>query len=414
MRESAESLIRTTAQSLDFSEEMIRRMIAPERVIEFTIPLVRDDGSVLPVQAFRAQHSSVRGPYKGGIRFHPGVTRDEVIALATLMSIKTAVVDIPLGGGKGGVCIDPKTLSVSELQRLSQAYARQLAPFIGENLDIPAPDVNTNPTIMHWMTNAYEQTIGRKSPATFTGKAPHQGGSLGREEATGYGGYIALEQLLPHLIPGKQSSRTVAIQGFGNVGYYFAEATKNHGHTIVAVSDSKGGVRSEKEEGFDVAAMLRCKKESGSLQKCFCYNGACLPEGTSISNEELLELPVDILVPAALEQVITAENMERIQAKVIVEMANGPISEDARAYLEKKGIVIVPDVLANAGGVAVSYLEWVQCKAGYWWSKGEVMQKLTDIMQRATDAVWSRAQSSRINLKSAAFQLAIERIARAM
>ncbi len=411
MLASAHELLHESGKLLNLPKGTIERLIAPDRIIEFSLPLMRDNGEVEIVPAFRAQHNNLRGPYKGGIRFHPHVTREEVQALATLMTVKTAVANIPLGGGKGGIVIDPKTLSRSELKRLSMLYAEKLAPFMGQDVDVPAPDVNTNPTIMRWMLTAYETIKGKKEPAAFTGKAVEDGGSLGREEATGYGGVIALQELLLHMSPSKQSGLTIAIQGFGNVGYYFAEAAHKHNHHIHAISDSKGGIRVDSTEGFDPVAVAQCKKEKGSLSACFCDSQSCADtNGKTLSNEELLKLPVDVLVPAALEQVITSQNMRDIKAKIIVEMANGPISEEARHYLSGKGIHIIPDVLANAGGVMVSYLEWVQCKQGYWWSKEEVLSRLESLMKEAFADVWNCAQERKVDLKTASFLRALQRL----
>jgi len=400
MLDSARTLIREAGASLGLSKSIIEQIISPERVIEFSLPLKRDDGTVEMITAYRSQHSSLRGPYKGGIRFHPNVSREEVIALSTLMSIKCAVASIPLGGGKGGVVIDPKKLSPRELEQLTRLYGRALTPFIGESKDIPAPDVNTNSQIMKWLLEEYELIQGKKEPAAFTGKAIKDGGRLGREEATGYGGVIALEELLKHTKPNKHSPITIAIQGFGNVGYYFAEAAARNGHRVVAVSDSRGGIYSEKDL-LDIRRLAEGKRKNGTFGEY----------GAHITNEELLTLPVDVLVPAALEGVITAVNMESIQAKIIVEMANGPITEEARQYLSKKGTIIIPDVLANAGGVMVSYLEWVQGKQGYWWSYEEVMQKLQTLMETAFVDVWDRAQKGHEDMKTAAFKGALERIA---
>ncbi|MBP9691452.1 Glu/Leu/Phe/Val dehydrogenase [Candidatus Woesebacteria bacterium] len=402
MLSSARTLIQDTGIRMGLTEDVIAQIIQPERVLEFSLPLRMDDGSVRMLQSFRSQHSSLRGPYKGGIRFHPGVTREEVIALSTLMSIKCAVANIPLGGGKGGIVVDPKKLSKNELERMSRLYASRLAPFMGESLDIPAPDVNTNGQIMQWMLDEYEGMKGRKEPAAFTGKNVDNGGSLGREQATGYGGVIALQELLKHLQTDKQKPLTIAIQGFGNVGYFFAEAAAEKGHTIVAVSDSQGGICVNVLDSIDVPLVLEYKRKQGRIAGCL---------GKTITNEELLTLPVDVLVPAALESVITKENMNQIQAKIIVEMANGPVSEEARAHLSHKGVHIIPDVLANSGGVIVSYLEWVQGKQGYWWSYEDVMGKLETLMQQAFSDMWIRSQEEKIDMKEAAFEVALQRIA---
>ena len=410
MLSSAQSLIRTTATSLGIAPAEIEKLVASNMIYEFSLYLTKDDGSVEVLTGFRCQHNNNRGPYKGGIRFHPDTSREEVQALATLMAIKTAVVDIPFGGGKGGIRVDPKKLSKSELRRLSKAFARKLTPYIGQDKDIPAPDVNTTPQIMEWMLEEYEAIKGVKEPAAFTGKSVVKGGSLGRTEATGYGGVMVLQELLKSMKIEK--SMEVAVQGFGNVGYYFAESAIEHGHKVVALSDSKGGVMLESiENNFDIQKIMACKTEEGSVKECYCVNGKCQTNSSAqITNDQILELPVDILVPSALENVINENNMRNIKAKIIVEMANGPITEKAREYLSSKGVVIIPDVLANAGGVAVSYLEWVQGKQGYWWSKDEVFKKLENIMKIAFSAVWERSKSKKIDLKSSAFEIAIERL----
>jgi len=475
MLESAQALIKKTAKNLGFDEEIIKRLIEPEMIYEFSFPVKMDNGQIKVFKGWRIQHNSALGPYKGGIRFHPETVREEVQALATLMSIKCAVAGLPYGGGKGGVAIDPKKLSSAELERLSREYVKKIAHFIGEDVDVPAPDVNTNPQIMAWMIDEYQKIKGYQSRATFTGKPVAMGGSLGRTEATGRGGVIVLKALLEKLI-GKNflaselasppqsagsvaprsssqdegslrrslaqtstrrenfsfSTLTIAVQGFGNVGYYFALLAKEAGFKVVAVSDSKGGIVKIKNEklkmkndnekikiddleNLDIPLIMECKKKKGSLAGCYCAGGVCDTKGgKTITNEELLQLPVDILVPAALENVINEKNMKNIKAKVIVEMANGPVTEEAYEYLNKKGVVIVPDVLANSGGVTVSYLEWVQNKAGYYWSEEEVNSKLEVMMKKAFEAIWKKSTEKKIPLKQAAFEVALERIVGAM
>jgi glutamate dehydrogenase/leucine dehydrogenase len=455
MLESAQALIKETAKNLGLSQSVIDRLIQPEMVLEFTFPVVMDNGKFQIFKGWRIQHNSALGPYKGGIRFHPETNRDEVQALATLMTIKCAVAGLPYGGGKGGVIVDPKKLSPTELERLSREYVKKIAHFIGEDRDVPAPDVNTNPQIMAWMIDEYEKIIGKKSPATFTGKPIERGGSLGRTEATGRGGVILLKALLVKIwdknflateLASRHSSEpvasrstsqsegslrrnlaqtssrgenfipfsdiTVAVQGFGNVGYYFAKIAEEEGFKIVAVSDSKGGVYVK--DGLSVKTTLNCKKEKGMVAGCYCCGSVCdVKYGKTITNDELLTLPVDVLVPAALENVINEKNMRQIKAKIIIEMANGPITKEAYEYLTKKGIIIVPDVLANSGGVTVSYLEWAQGKQGYWWSEKEVNDKLEAMMIKAFEAIWERATKQKIPLKQAAFEVAIERILKA-
>lgn len=443
MLDSAQALIKKTAEKMNLDSEMIKRLVEPEYVHEFSFKVKMDNGKDKIFKGWRIQHNSALGPYKGGIRFHPETVREEVQALATLMSIKCAVAGLPYGGGKGGVAVDPKTLSKAELERLSREYVKKIAHFIGEDVDVPAPDVNTNSEIISWMIDEYQKIKGYKSLATFTGKPVSMGGSLGRTEATGRGGLFVLQALIKKIIastpnffdamgtptPLKRKkigvsanleekvpsleNITIAVQGFGNVGYYFAKLAEKEGFKIVAVSDSKGGVYVK--DGLSVEKTMECKKEKGMVAGCYCKGSVCdIKYGRTISNEELLELPVDILVPAALENVINEKNMNKIKAKIILEMANGPLIEEAYEYLSKKGVIIIPDVLANAGGVTVSYLEWVQNKAGFYWSEEEVNSKLKVMMERAFEAIWEKSVSRKIPLKEAAFEVAIERIVKAM
>lgn len=402
MLQTAQDIIRKTAESIGLDAETIKRLIEPERGVEVNFPVRMDDGKVKMFKGFRFQHNSALGPYKGGIRFHQNVSREEVQALATLMSIKCAVAGIPYGGGKGGVIVNPKELSKTEIEKVAREFAGNIAPFIGPDLDVPAPDVNTNPQIMMWMLDEYEKIVGHLSPATFTGKPIAKGGSLGRTEATGRGGVIILNALMKAM---KQSNnRTVAVQGFGNVGYYFAKLAHEQGYTVVAVSDSKGGIYNPKGIDPEEVQKLKDAKKTVSEYK----------DGQKITNEELLELAVDVLVPSALENVVNEKNMKNIKAKVIIEMANGPLTEEAYEYLNTQKVVIVPDVLANAGGVSVSYLEWVQGKQGYWWTEEEVNTKLEGIMIKSFDEIWDKSVKKKISLKQSAFEVAIERIMKAM
>jgi len=407
MLESAQALITKTAEKMKLDGEMIKRLIEPEFAHEFALTITMDNDKKKVFKGWRIQHNSALGPYKGGIRFHPDTVREEVQALATLMSIKCAVAGLPYGGAKGGIIVDPKQLSKEELERLSRAFASRIARVIGVDVDVPAPDVNTTPQIMAWMIDEYQKVIGHKSPGTFTGKPIAIGGSLGRTEATGRGGLFVLQALLKKINVGANS--TIAIQGFGNVGYYFAKLAAEDGFKIVAVSDSKGGVYVS--QGLSVEATMNCKKEKGMVAGCYCRGSVCdLKYGRPVSNKELLELPVDILVPAALENVINDQNMKKIKAKIILELANGPITEEAYQYLTKKGVIIIPDVLANSGGVTVSYLEWVQNKAGYYWSEDEVNKKLEEMIVKAFRAIWDKSVKKKMPLKQAAFEVALERI----
>lgn len=413
MLETAQNIIRSTAEDLGLENWKIQRILEPEVIHEFSLPLWRENDELEIFKGFRIQHNSLLGPYKGGIRFFPTVNREEVQALATLMTIKCAVVGLPYGGGKGGIAVDPKKLTEKELEQLSKLFISRIAPVIGPETDIPAPDVNTNSKIIGWMLEEYEKIVGHKSPATFTGKSIEQGGSLGRTEATGRGGVTVLKSLLAKL-KYQKSKPTVAVQGFGNVGYYFAKLASEDGLSVVAVSDSKGGImRQEDLQPLDIPLVMSCKQEKGSLAGCYCVGGVCDSRGGAlITNEELLTLPVDILVPAALENAINTSNMDKVKAKIIIEMANGPVSEEAYEYLTKKGVIIVPDVLANAGGVAVSYLEWVQSKKNERWTENEVNSKLKDIMLTAFEEIWSRSEKKQIPIKKAAFEVAIEKLAK--
>jgi glutamate dehydrogenase len=374
------------------------------------------------LSAFRSQHNNARGPYKGGIRFHPGVTEDEVKALSLWMTLKCAVVGIPYGGGKGGVTVDPTTLTKQELQILSREYVRLIEPYIGEKVDIPAPDVNTNGQIMAWMLDEFEQIRGYQAPGTFTGKPLELGGSLGREEATGLGGVYVMEQLTKTLAL-RPEETTIAVQGFGNVGYWFAKMAQERGYRVVAISDSKGGVtildtrNQQPGTSLDIDKVMEYKKATGAVTG---FEG-----GREITNEELLLLPVDILVPAALEGAITAQNVGEVKAKVVIEMANGPITPEADMKLKERGVLVMPDILANAGGVSVSYFEWVQNLGGYYWDKAEVFERLQDLMVKAFDLIWERwktyegkeirgGELFRTSMRQAAYAVAVERIVTAM
>lgn len=398
----------------------IEQLKEPSNLIEGELEVKMDDGSTKKFPAFRSQHDNARGPYKGGVRFHQGVTKEEVKALSTWMTWKCAVTGIPYGGGKGGVIVNPRELSPSELQRLSRAYARLIADHVGPWMDIPAPDVNTTGQIMAWFVDEWEAVrrerdgaVHENPLATFTGKPLELGGSKGREEATGLGGVYVLEKLAHELKWKKKSEITIAIQGFGNVGYWFAQHAHDLGYKVVAVSDSKGAVHVP--AGLDPAATLRCKKESGSIQNCGCSDSECtIREGQTLTNEQLLELDIDVLVPSALENVITKENADRIKAKVVIEMANGPITPEADEILHKNGVIQMPDILANAGGVTTSYLEWVQNLHGYSWSRDEVLAKLRPLMETAFEEMWTMREKTKQPDRMATYMIAVKRVVDAM
>lgn len=417
--EQVAKLLRPQYQDKKRFDAAIDKLKTPDRVIEGELEVKLDDGSIQKFPAFRSQHNNARGPYKGGIRFHPDVTKDEVVALSTWMTWKCAVTGIPYGGGKGGVVVDPKKLSQGELQRLSRAYARLIADYIGPWIDSPAPDVNTNPKIMAWLTDEYQKVTAEKNKtlnenplATFTGKPLELGGSQGRDEATGLGGVYILEKLREKLGIKRRQDTMIAIQGFGNVGYWFAHHANKLGYKVVAVSDSKGGVHLP--SGINPEKTLACKRKSGSLSKCRCDDKECnLSAGKTISNRELLELEVDVLVPAALENVIARDNANRIKAKAIIEMANGPVTPAADKILKKKEILVIPDVLANAGGVTTSYFEWVQNLQGYYWSREEVLGKLKPLMESAFDEMWRmmhKVHKTKHDGRLSTYMIAVKRV----
>jgi glutamate dehydrogenase (NADP+) len=392
--------------------EAVERLKHPKAIVQVAIPVRMDDGSLKIFEGYRVRHDDSRGPGKGGVRFHPDVNLDEVKALAFWMTCKCAVVGIPYGGAKGGVAVNPKELSRLELERLSRGFIRQIGEFIGPETDIPAPDVYTNAMIMGWMMDEYSKMQGQRTPAVITGKPIPLGGSLGREDATGRGAYYCIKELER----GKgwdPAQVRVAVQGFGNAGQHVARLLHEDGYRVVAVSDSKGGIF--KEDGFDIPSLIRFKNESRQLKAVYCDGSVCeMVDAATISNEELLSLDVDVLVPAALENVITRENADRVKAPVIVEVANGPTTSDGDAVLNDAGKIVVPDILANAGGVTVSYFEWVQNKQGYYWTEPQVQERLQEIMSREFDAVHQFADRHGIDMRTAAYAQALTRIGQAI
>ncbi len=399
--------LQKTLELTDTHPDLHHRLKQPDNVVEVNVPVVMDSGETKTFRGYRVQHNNIRGPYKGGLRFHPQVDLDEAKALAFWMTIKNAVIGVPFGGGKGGIEVNPKELSPGELERLTRNFARELAHVIGPEKDVPAPDVGSTAQMMHWIADEYSKHVGEHSPAVVTGKPIEHGGSEGRTEATGYGGGYALEAVLKKLdsepysgtrrrLAEKESEVTVSIQGFGNVGVYFAHYAVARGFKIVALSDSKGGMYAP--EGVDVAAAEKYKKEKGTLSGF---------AGKDISNDEILALPVDILVPAALENAITKENAHTVQAKVVLELANGPTTLEADEILKEKNVVVIPDILANAGGVAVSYFEWEQNLRGEKWGKDEVLAKLKEKMEAAAEKVWEKSVSLQTTLRDAAYVVAL-------
>lgn len=387
------------AQAHGFEPNFLAVIRKPKRILEVSVPVLMDAGSVKVFDGYRVQYNDARGPFKGGIRFHPQTDLNEVKALAFWMAVKCAVVGVPFGGGKGGVTVDPKKLSKGELERLSRAYLRAIATNIGPDTDVPAPDVNTNPEIMGWMADEYAKVTGKFQPAVITGKPLALGGSQGRTAATGRGGLYALEEFA-RLKGWEPKKLAVAVQGFGNVGFWFAKLAAKAGWRIVALSDSQGGIYAPK--GLDPDKVMAYKKEKVSL--------VGFPGAQAVSNAKLLELPVDVLVPSALENQITDKNASRIKAAIVLEMANGPTTPEADVKLFKKGKAVIPDVLANSGGVAVSYFEWVQNRQGYYWSEAEVNAKLKPLMAEACGAVAKLAAEKNVSLRQAAFIVALKRI----
>jgi len=376
----------------------------PLREFHVTLPVRMDDGRVEVFKGFRVQYNDARGPNKGGIRFHPDETIDTVRALAAWMTWKCAVVDIPLGGGKGGVICNPKRMSPGELERLSRAYIRALGSALGPEKDIPAPDVYTTPQIMAWMMDEYSAITGHNTPGVITGKPLSVGGSEGRGDATARGGAYTTREAAKHLGMNLNGA-SLAIQGFGNAGQYAALLFKELlGCRVVAVSDTRGGVY--REEGLDPEALIKHKMDTGSVTG--------FPGTRPISNDDLLELSVDVLAPSALEEVITDRNADRIRARIIAELANGPTTPEADEVLYRKGIFVIPDFLCNAGGVTVSYFEWVQNVGGYYWEEGEVHEKLDKKMTRAFRDVLNMSLKHEVDMRTAAYMVAIERVADAM
>jgi len=391
------------AALLDLDPGIRRLLTKPSRQIIFAIPFTRDNGEMEVFTGYRVQYNFARGPAKGGIRFHPGVTLDEVTALAFWMTWKCAVVDLPFGGGKGGVTCDPGTLSNGELERITRRYAAELVEVVGPDKDVPAPDVGTTPQIMAWFMDTYSMHVREHVPGVVTGKPLEIGGSKGRVEATGRGvSLVALAQMRRMGIDSK--SAKIVVQGFGNVGSIAAKLFVDAGCAVLAISDVTGAYYNER--GIDVAGAIAYAQEHASLDG---YRG-----GERITNEALLELPCDVLVPAALEKQLTIANAPNVSAKLIVEGANGPTTPEADHIFAQRGIVVIPDILANAGGVTVSYFEWAQDRAGYFWKESEVNERLADIMLEHYGAVVELAQLRDVSLRTAAYMLAIGRVVTSM
>src|SRR5215212_7314710 len=399
----AQEQIRIAAELINLDPGMTAILSQPERELHVHFPVRMDDGTIRVFDGYRVQHSTARGPAKGGIRYHQDVSIDEVKALATWMTWKCSVVDIPYGGGKGGIIVDPKHLSMGELERLSRRFVTEIQGIIGPERDIPAPDVNTNSQIMAWMMDQYSRNKGYPVPGVITGKPLALGGSLGRNEATARGlQYVVREaaQMTGMSLEGA----TVVVQGYGNAGNIAARLLAGDGAKVIAVSDSQGGIYNP--NGFDAINALRYKEEHGTV--------VGFPGADSISNEDLLELECDVLVPAALEGQITQENAGRLKAKMIAEAANGPTTPEADRIIHEAGILMLPDILANAGGVTVSYFEWAQNIQGFYWTEEEVDTRLHRVMVRSFNEVYEAAKHFNVDMRTAAYTVSIRRVAEAV
>ena len=400
--ENAQQILKQVGEKANIDPELIDTLLKHDRKIEVDLPLTLDNGETKTFKAYRLQHNNWRGPYKGGLRYHQQVSEDEVKALSMWMTIKNAVIDVPFGGGKGGIAVNPKTLSKPELERLTRAFTRELAEFIGPDKDVPAPDVNTTGEIMGWIADEFGDN------AVVTGKTLENGGSQGRAEATGYGGVFALLGVFENMGL-KPAGLTAAVQGFGNVGTYAAELMIKNGIKVVALSDSKNTIY--KADGFtDIMALVKAKAKTGSLANAVKELGI---ECETKSVDDVFAIKVDILAPAALEMVITKDNADSIDAKIILELANGPMTPEADKIFAEKGIVVVPDVLANSGGVAVSYYEWYQNRHKENWTKEQALEKLEGQMKDSVAEVLSISNESKLTLREAAYVLALRRLAAA-
>jgi glutamate dehydrogenase (NAD(P)+) len=388
------------AKILDLDPGIWKILTHPKRQIVVSCPVLMDNGQIEVFTGYRVQYNITLGPAKGGIRYHPGVSLDEVTALAAWMTWKCAVAQVPFGGGKGGIICDPSKMSPRELEALTRRYVAEIIDAIGPDRDVPAPDVNTNEQIMAWFMDTYSMHKGYTANAVVTGKPVELGGSLGRREATGRGVMIATREACAHLGM-KLKGSTVAVQGFGNVGSVSADLLAREGTRIVAVTDWKGGVYNK--NGLDIPKLMDYARQHQTV--------GGFPDGEPLTNDDLFGLDVDILIPAALENQITIENAPKIKARIIIEGANGPTTPDAHRYLHEKGVFIVPDILGNAGGVTVSYFEWVQNRYGYFWSEQEVNSRLEQKMVEAFNAVLASSLRFNVDLRTAAYLVAISRVA---
>ena len=415
----ASSLLADASQRLEkalkhvsISEDAAERLKHPKTSLSVSIPVRMDDGSLQIFPGYRVRYDDTRGPGKGGVRYHPSVSLDEVQSLAFWMTFKCALLDLPFGGAKGGISVNPKQLSKAELERLSRGYIDAIANFIGPNVDILAPDVYTNSTIMGWMMDQFSIIRGQISRGVVTGKPLTIGGSRGRDKATGTGAFYVIQTMAPKfgLIP---HQTTVAVQGFGNAGSVLANLLCQAGYRVVAVSDSQGGIYASR--GLDIPSITEYKDNRRGIKAVYCQDSVCsIVEHEVITNEELLALDVDILIPAALENQITVDNAGDVKAKFIFEVANGPVSSAADQILNQKGVYLFPDILVNAGGVTVSYFEWVQNRNGWYWTLEEVNRRLKGKMEAETEKVWSISQELAIDVRTAAYVHGLHRLGEAL
>ena len=402
----ARKRLKQAAKHLDIHPDIIEKLKYPKETLAVSLIVRMDNGSVMAFKAWRCRYDDTRGPTKGGIRFHPSVNIDEVMTLAFWMTFKCAVANLPFGGGKGGVSVDVKKLSRSELERLSRAYIQAFARFVGPNRDVPAPDMYTNGIVMAWMADEYAKMVDAPTPAVITGKPVALGGSLGRDDATGRGGHHVLRHLENDLGLTPEQTRVI-VQGFGNAAFHCARLLHDDGYKILGVSDSRSAIYDP--DGLDPYAVLEHKRRTHSVA-----GAPTRSQARELSNAELLESECDVLVPAALENQIIEENAGNIQARIILELANGPTTPAADQILLANGKIVIPDILANSGGVTVSYFEWVQNKAGYYWDLDEVHRKLKQIMEPETRRIWDLSNDKGIDMRTAAYVHALDRIAKAV
>lgn len=408
--QNAMAQLNKAAKLINLPKKDLIAMGKPDKIVQADIAIKMDNGKIQKFKAFRVQHNDIRGPYKGGLRFHPSINLDEVKALAVLMTIKTAVVGIPFGGGKGGIIVDPAKLSKLELERLSRAYMQKFYKNFGPRLDVPAPDINTNSQIMDWMVDEYAKLTGKKQPAVITGKSIANGGSLGRDTATADGGFYILQNLIKELKINPKKT-TVALQGYGNAGGNMGHLLFHAGYKITGVSDAHTAFIDTKGKGFDAHVIESIKNHRGRVDVCTCSEIHCqCANHHHIPIEQILYQPCDILVLAAVENQITKANMKKIKAKIILELANGPVAPEADEYLNKKGVVIIPDVLANAGGVTVSYFEWEQNLANRYWTKSVVKTKLKAVMTAAGKDMYKNAKLYKTSLRTGAYISALKKL----